>query len=531
MVRRAVELLAFVVPVLLVVLLAYERCLHDQKTSAAILANAILSRSQATSDQLKAGFMAVQGVNPSNACSDSNIIRMRKIALASPYLAGFGYIVGNALQCSSFGSQIAPVDVGAADYVSATGYAVRSERELDIAPGTRLLLSTAPDGFTGFFHPSIVATPMNDDADVSLGVVGTTSRMLLMSTGTKHFDWATRETIAPQPSMIVKDGYFVAIHKSAKWDYFVYAAMPVSAATAEFHQLLPLALIVGLFLGAAGFLLVSRVTERKTSIDALLKAALRSNQIHVEYQPIVDLKTGEWVGAEVLARWRLDDGQFVSPDVFIPIAEEYGLIGEVTSTVITLGLGHIAPLIATRPNFFLSINISASDLENIGLAQSLEEAVRRCALLPRNVHVEITERRSVSLSSHGETIAALRQRGFKVGTDDFGVGFSNLGYLNDVPLDYVKIDRSLLANAANGERPLDVVETVVRLARARGIEVIAEGVETEAQRARLVAVGVTLGQGWLFARSMTALEFAAGFARAGRRKEHSNSFGHLAVNG
>jgi sensor c-di-GMP phosphodiesterase-like protein len=372
---------------------------------------------------------------------------------------------------------------------------------------------------------------MSDDADVSLGVVGTTSRMLLMSTGTEHFDWATQGLIGAQPSVMVKDGDFVAIHKSAKWDHFVYAAIPISAATVEFEQLLPICLIVGLFLGAAGFLLVSRIAERKTSLDALLKSALRNNQIYVEYQPIVDLKTGEWVGAEALARWHLDGDHLVSPDVFIPIAEEYGLIGEVTSTVITLGLGHIAPLVAARPNFFLSINISASDLENSGLARSLEEATRRSALLPCNVHVEITERRSVSLGSHVETITALRQKGFKVGTDDFGVGFSNLSYLNDVPLDYVKIDRSLLANAANGEQPLDVVETVVRLARARGIEIIAEGVETEAQRSRLVAVGVTLGQGWLFARSMTALEFAAGFARAGRRREQSGGFSHLAVNG
>jgi len=517
--RSVIRVLAFVVPLLLVALLGYERCVHDQKTRAATLADEILGRSEATSDQLATGFMAVRGVNPSDACSDSNIIRMRKIALAAPYLAGFGYIVGNALLCSSFGSQLAPIDVGAADYVSATGFAIRSARELDIAPGTRLLLSTAPDGFTGFFHPSLVVTLAPAGDNYSLGAVGYTSRTLLMSTGAAHFNW-TKLTLAPDAaSIIVRDKYFLAVHRSPKWDYFTYVAIPFAAATAEYLGQLPVFLIIGLFLGAAGFILVGRMFEKRASLDSLLKSALRRNEIGVEYQPIVDMKTGRWVGAEALARWRLGNGDFISPDVFIPIAEEYGLIGEVTSTVITLGLGHLAPLLTTQPRFFLSINVSSHDLDDIGIVRSLENAVRRFALTPNNVHVEITERKSVSLSCHVETIAALRRAGFKVGTDDFGVGFSNLGYLNDVPLDYVKIDRSLIVNALNGAQPFDIVETVVRLAHSRGIEIIAEGVETEAQRAKLLACGVTLGQGWLFAPSTTALEFVAAFARRGKGEQ------------
>lgn len=528
--RPVIQVLAFVVSLLLVLLFTYERCVHDQKTRVATLADAILSRSEATSDQLKAGFMAVQGVNPSNACSDSNIIRMRRIALASPYLAGFGYIIGNALQCSSFGSQLSPVDVGSADYVSATGFSVRSARELEIAPGTRLVLSTARDGWTGFFNPSLVLT-LAEGNDFSLGVVGYTSHTLLMSTGQPRFDWA-KLTLAPnEASIIVRDGYFVALHKSAKWDHFTYAAIPISTATAEFLGELPLALILGLFLGAAGFILAGRMVERRASMESMLKSALRKNQIDVEYQPIVDMRTGEWVGAEALARWRLDNGQMVSPDVFIPIAEEYGLIGEFTSTIVTLGLGHLAPFLKTQAGFFLSINVSSHDVSDTGIARLLENAVSRFGLVPGNVHVEITERGSVSLNSHVETIAALRSKGFKVGTDDFGVGFSNLGYLNDVPLDYLKIDRSLIVNALNGEQPLDIVETVVRLARSRGMEVIAEGVETESQRAKLVACGVALGQGWLFARSMTALDFVAAFARFGKGSQPSRKANRLVANG
>jgi sensor c-di-GMP phosphodiesterase-like protein len=112
-------------------------------------------------------------------------------------------------------------------------------------------------------------------------------------------------------------------------------------------------------------------------------------------------------------------------------------------------------------------------------------------------------------------IDRMRAYGFEVGTDDFGVGFSNLGYLNLIPLDYVKIDRSLLMDGLRNEEAFDIIETVVRLAHSRDILLIAEGVETEAQRARLTASGVDYGQGWLFARPMPALEFVSRFAREG----------------
>lgn len=517
--RRTIEVLALVVPLLIAVAVAYERGVHDQQERAATLVDEVLKRSETTSDQLKTGFMAIQGVNPSGVCDESNIIRMRRIALASPYLAGFGYIAGDALQCSSFGAQSRPVDVGPADYVSATGYALRSARELEIAPGTRVVLATAPNGFTGFFHPSIVVTLADAGDNLSLGVVGYSSRIQLMSTGSAHFDWSKLALPKQGASVAVNGDYFLAVHKSARWDHFAYAAVPIAAATTEFVGLLPIFLAVGALFSTAAFVFVGRVADKRNTLDSLLRAALRRNQIHVEYQPIVDMTTGQWVGAEALARWRLDSGKLVSPDVFIPMAEEYGLIREITSTVVTMGLGHLAPLMATQSGFFLSINVSSQDLDDVAIVQSLEDAAKRFHLSPGNVHVEITERKSVSAASHVQVIAELRSKGFKVGTDDFGVGFSNLGYLNNVPLDYVKIDRSLMVNAFDGEQPFDIVETVVRLAEPRGIEIIAEGVETDAQRAKLIACGVRLGQGWLFAGSMPALDFAAAFARHGRGKE------------
>jgi sensor c-di-GMP phosphodiesterase-like protein len=254
---------------------------------------------------------------------------------------------------------------------------------------------------------------------------------------------------------------------------------------------------------------------QRQSLQALLRIALKRNQIYVEYQPIVDMNTGRWVGAEVLARWRLDNGEQVPPDVFIPLAEEHGLISEITATIVALGIGQLAPLLKAQPGMFVTLNFSPHDLEGSRILPLLEDTVVRNGLQPRNVHIEITERKSVSTPEQVAAIDRLRARGFEVGTDDFGVGFSNLGYLNLIPLDYVKIDRSLMIDGLHDNQPFDIVETIVRLAHARGILLIAEGVETEVQRRRLTACGVDFGQGWLFARPLPPLEFMARFARLG----------------
>jgi sensor c-di-GMP phosphodiesterase-like protein len=497
------------------VFFAYERSMHDQRTRAGLLADEIQRRIVTTAAELTSGFASMQGVPAADACSEQQIIRMRRIALAAPYLAGFGYVTGNALRCSSFGAQSASVDIGAPDYVSVNGYVVRSARELEIAPGTPLVMTSAPDGFTGFFTPAMILTLTSPEDAISLGSVAYSSTTLLMSAGPVQFDWSRLKPSADHPSSdLVVGGSLLAIRKSEHWDTFSYAAVPIAAVNAEFQGLLPAFLTLGIILAAAGVFIARQLMSQMNSMASLLRLGLRRNQIFMEFQPIVDMRTGRWVGAEALARWRLGSGEIVPPDVFIPLAEEHDLIGEITETAIILGLGQIADLLRTHPDLFVSINVSSIDLARGEVVHNLEAAAARHALAASNIHVEITERKSVDAHSQVATISQLREKGFHVGTDDFGVGFSNLGYLTHLPLDYIKIDRSLMISAFHGEAPFDIVETVVRLARARGIRIIAEGVETEAQRLRLIASGVTYGQGWLFGKSMSPLEFVAQFARS-----------------
>jgi len=123
------------------------------------------------------------------------------------------------------------------------------------------------------------------------------------------------------------------------------------------------------------------------------------------------------------------------------------------------------------------------------------------------VHLEITERQEVDLGAEASVIAALRAAGFKVGTDDFGVGYSNLAYLENFELDYIKIDRVFVANAFGAEAGSEMIDHIIGVGKARNLQIIAEGIERPEQQEQLLSRGVTLGQGWLFAKAIPALEF------------------------
>jgi sensor c-di-GMP phosphodiesterase-like protein len=271
-------------------------------------------------------------------------------------------------------------------------------------------------------------------------------------------------------------------------------------------------LAFGLLAGIAMSEVLRRLAAARDALPKLLKHALRRNEIYVEFQPIVDMTTGCWVGAEALARWRRPNGEIVPPDVFVPLAEEYGLIRDLTKTVLESGLRQMAALLRSNKSFFIAFNVSAEDLREATAVPDLLALVERHQVQPCNVQLEITERQVMNGDSDISTVAALRSNGFKVGTDDFGIGCSNLGYLNAIPLDYVKIDRSFVINPSRGNAPFDIVDTIVRLAKARGIENVAEGVEVEGQQSHLVEMGVRLGQGWLFGKPMSASEFISKLA-------------------
>ncbi|GGL17482.1 putative bifunctional diguanylate cyclase/phosphodiesterase [Mangrovihabitans endophyticus] len=253
-----------------------------------------------------------------------------------------------------------------------------------------------------------------------------------------------------------------------------------------------------------------RVRER-IELEAALRAALAQNQLHVAYQPIVRLDTGRPLGAEALVRWHHPDRGAVSPAVFIPLAEEAGLIGAIGDWVREEAVRQLARWRAegvVADDFSMSVNVSPRQLNDPDLPMIVSAELTRHGVPARALALEMTESVMVDGSSvTTRVLFELRELGVRLLVDDFGTGFSALGYLRRFPVTGVKIDRSFVSGLGQSIEDEEIVRAVVAMSHALGLSIVAEGVETRRQRDALAATGVTQGQGWLWGAAVPAPEF------------------------
>jgi diguanylate cyclase len=254
-----------------------------------------------------------------------------------------------------------------------------------------------------------------------------------------------------------------------------------------------------------------QVRER-IDLEVALRKALDEGQLSVAYQPIVELASGRPTGAEALVRWVHPERGQVSPATFIPIAEDAGLIGAIGAWVRQEALRQLGSWRETGTvgdTFYLSVNVSGRQLTDARLPMDMTSEMRRYGVPPRCVAVEMTESVLVdSTGVAGRVLFELRELGCQVLIDDFGTGFSALGYLRRFPATGIKIDRSFVTGLGLDPSDDEIVRAVVAMCHALGLTVIAEGVETRVQRDALAAVGVTRGQGWLWGPAVPPDEFA-----------------------
>jgi sensor c-di-GMP phosphodiesterase-like protein len=255
-----------------------------------------------------------------------------------------------------------------------------------------------------------------------------------------------------------------------------------------------------------------RYTRHRLSMSTLLRQAIARGRLHARYQPVVELKSGKVVGAEALARWTMEGGESIRPDVFIPLAEKEGLIADLTLSMLAAPLRELRGLLLALPQLSVNINLSPSDLLDDRFATALEAGLALHGLPSRAIKLEITERALVNTDTARGMIRRLREKGHEVAVDDFGTGFSSLSYLSSFELDVLKIDKSFVDAIGTGAATSHVIVHVIEMARSLGLKTVAEGVETEEQRKWLIEHGVDFGQGYLYSAPLTAEAFGD-FAR------------------
>jgi diguanylate cyclase (GGDEF)-like protein len=261
-------------------------------------------------------------------------------------------------------------------------------------------------------------------------------------------------------------------------------------------------------------------------LESDLRRALQREELCVYYQPIVSIASGELQGFEALVRWQHPERGLISPDQFIAVAEETGLILSLGLSVLREACRQLRTWqqrsLSDR-NLTISVNLSAKQLSQSDLIEKVEQVLTESGIDPWQLKLEITETVVMENAELAAiTLARLRGLGVRLSIDDFGTGYSSLSYLNRFPVDTLKIDRSFITTLKQGDENVEIVKTIVMLAGNLGMQVIAEGIETADQLQQLRLLKCQYGQGYLFSKPLAATD-ADMFLLNGRQVQQNNS--------
>jgi sensor c-di-GMP phosphodiesterase-like protein len=470
---------------------------------------AMLRRTDETLRQSLAGIDLLSR-SVAEPCSPEAHALMQRIALTSTYIKTIGHVREGVLQCSSMGDM--PFPLGKHILRTSDGLLVYSN--ILFGKNSGPLMAIERDRYATLFDSDLPLDAGSAITGMSLAVLHLerrTDEPLSMATGFIDRAWVAR--LGGQSEVTFTDrGLLVTVMRSAKNPTAGVAALPLSYVwtrrDALALRLVPAGLVAGVAMAAAVLLLA----RRQTSLASSLGRALRNNEFFLLYQPVVELRSGRLIGVEALLRWRRATGELIGPDVFIPLAEQTGMITRVTERVLQLVEQDTRHFLATHPAFHVALNLSATDLHSDAIVRQLDALLARGGASASNLIVEITERAILDIDAARTVIGALRARGIGVAIDDFGTGYAGLSYLESLHVDFLKIDRSFIEAIGTSAPTNQVVGHIIAMASAMGLVMVAEGVETPAQADYLRDHGVQLTQGWLYGKPQCFEDVAAEYA-------------------
>jgi diguanylate cyclase (GGDEF)-like protein len=261
--------------------------------------------------------------------------------------------------------------------------------------------------------------------------------------------------------------------------------------------------------------------QERHLLEMDLRDALRKDQFWLAYQPIFSLARGNATGVEALLRWNHPDKGLTPPDRFIPVLEESGMIGEIGRWVLHQACGQGARWHERGLQLDVAVNVSGRQLEHDQLVDDVREALSSSGFPASSLTIEITETAIMkNVSAVVRRLRALKDIGVRIAIDDFGTGYSSLAYLQQFPVDMLKIDRSFIASMADSPESGALIHTLVQLGKTLGLETLAEGIEESGQRTQLEREQCDSGQGFLYARPLSAdgvESFLSDHIRCGRK--------------
>ncbi|GKV75698.1 cyclic diguanylate phosphodiesterase [Pectobacterium carotovorum subsp. carotovorum] len=480
----------------------FEREVDDFSNVTVEHAGRIIQQATSALDILEEGFPPY--------CDNFHLGLLRKVAYDNDYIQDVVYIDGNRPRCSSMMNDINTMFLPEPDFrykdIYNIWYKVESplnkNKPMIYVGATRHLVVLNPRSFLDVpsysYNIRYALLEKNKlDGRVILSDSMSSSIYSRLTAGGNNPD-----------RFYIDDKYYVLKPlPDSDLALMVRADKPVKLSfyLTVFFSALPIFMLISLLLSEV----ISRKSLAIQSPRYVLNQALRQKEFELHYQPIIKLDTAQVVGCEALIRWRHSDGRLITPDSFIPMIRQVGLMKALTLFVINEALQTACVLRHRYPEMFVSINLEAAEFEDIDVFNYLVEQVAIYELDGANVNVELTESSMIEPQKAAPMVELYQQKGIDVAIDDFGTGYSGLSYLERVKANKLKIDKSFVGNISD-HSPTDIVLShIVSMAHCLNLHIVAEGIETPAQEAYLKSLGVAYAQGWLYSKALTQEDLLA----------------------
>jgi sensor c-di-GMP phosphodiesterase-like protein len=465
-------------------------------------ANHLLQYADAYTDEINSTLSEVNS-SPYPFCSDADIARLRTLVFHGHLVKEIGRIRNNTLYCTSVGGRLdKPIAETTPNIVTPSGRMVWLHQPLFTVPGMYGDITQSGEAnfvaAQGTFNhlsepPMKYTTTLTNRATGS--VLATAGDPLQL----------TPEEVLGERNVLRNQTYFLSRCSRR------FAPCMVTGISLKDAWEMNTAMVGGfVFIGAlAGIVLAFTMLlqPHKRALGTQLRSAIRRNLLKVVYQPIVDVKTGRILGAEALARWTNEEGEYIRPDVFVAAAEELGFIGKLTRNVLRLIVEEMGDFLRANPDFHINVNISAADLSDTHFLPMLEKLLLKNGISSRSINLELTERSTADHQMAISSISKLRERGHEFYIDDFGTGYSSLSYLNELAVDAIKIDRAFTDAIGTGSLTAEIVPQILAMAATLKVKVVVEGVERAEQSAYFANLDQEiLAQGWHFGIAIPAPE-------------------------
>jgi sensor c-di-GMP phosphodiesterase-like protein len=460
----------------------------------------LLQYAEAFNTEINSTLDAVNA-SPFPFCSDEDIARLRTLIFHGHLVRVIGRVRNGRLYCTSMTGLLEhPLLLTKPDIVTPSGRSIWLHVPLTSVPG--MYGDVTQSGEANFVASVDTFAHLHEEPmTYTTTLTNRETRQVLRTAGDPlHL---TNAEILAEKSVIRGNVFYIA-RCSAQFAPCMVVGITLRDAWRSNSSHIGGFVLIGCLGGVTlGFTLL--LQPQKRSLATQLRRALRRNLLTVVYQPIVEVKTGKIVGAEALARWTDEDGQYVRPDVFVAAAEELGFIGKLTRVVLRLIVAELGEFLRTNPEFHINVNISAADLADAQFLPMLEKLLRRHRIAPKSINLELTERSTADHHLAISAIGKLRRRGHEFYIDDFGTGYSSLAYLNELAVDAIKIDRAFTDAIGTGSLTAVIVPQILAMAETLHVKVVVEGVERAEQSAYFANLDQEiLAQGWHFGEPVPA---------------------------